>query len=143
MRSDQVANAILINLGIATSPSFDPGSDERRDRIASIIDDAMTPAVRSVLSERERQKSAEGWTPEHDDTHRSGEMARAAASYAAGGGLFKINLNVPLQVWPYQWEWKPTNTRRDLEKAGALILAEIERLDRRAAKAALNPKERD
>jgi hypothetical protein len=30
-----------------------------------------------------------------------------------------------------EW-WKPTNRRRDLVKAGALILAEIERLDRAA-----------
>jgi hypothetical protein len=33
--------------------------------------------------------------------------------------------------WPWAPElWKPANARRDLVKAGALILAEIERLDR-------------
>lgn len=39
-----------------------------------------------------------------------------------------------IEVWPWDesW-WKPTNRRRDLVKAGALILAEIERLDRAEA----------
>jgi hypothetical protein len=35
--------------------------------------------------------------------------------------------------WPGGWDWswfKPTTPRRDLVKAGALIVAEIERLDR-------------
>lgn len=33
--------------------------------------------------------------------------------------------------WPWSREWwKPKNPRRDLVKAGALIVAEIERLDR-------------
>jgi hypothetical protein len=33
--------------------------------------------------------------------------------------------------WPWSQDWwKPTNPRRDLVKAGALIAAEIERLDR-------------
>ena len=40
---------------------------------------------------------------------------------------------------PMCWRrWKPTDRRRDLVKAGALILAEIERLDRAACKAARN-----
>ncbi|MEB3421767.1 hypothetical protein VK682_24660 [Salipiger manganoxidans] len=42
-----------------------------------------------------------------------------------------------LQLWPWdrKW-WKPTTPRRDLVKAGALIVAEIERLDRAALRAA-------
>lgn len=88
-------------------------------------------AARDVLAERERQKSVEGWTPEHDDRHTFGQLARAASVYAAGGGLFKITaLQTPMQVWPYQWEYKPADERRNLVKAGALIIAEIERLDR-------------
>ncbi|MBP8267548.1 MAG: hypothetical protein KAX47_13430 [Zoogloea sp.] len=90
--------------------------------------------VRDVVQERRRQINAEGWTPDHDDEHTGGELARAAAVYAAGGGLFKISsLQTPMQVWPYQWEFKPADRRRELVKAGALILAEIERIDRAAA----------
>jgi hypothetical protein len=101
--------------------------------IASVLeDDWQTMAAKDVLAERRRQVEAEGWTPEHDDQHTRGELARAAASYAVGGGLFRVNaMQVPQQVWPYRWEYNPSDDeRRNLVKAGALILAEIERLDR-------------
>jgi len=42
-------------------------------------------------------------------------------------------------TWERAW-WKPTTRRRDLVKAGALILAEIERLDRAAAPQPEEPK---
>lgn len=85
---------------------------------------ASTPnAARDVLAERERQKAVEGWTPAHDDGHTDNELSRAAACYAIG--------NAALWPWSMRW-WKPTDRRRDLVKAGALVLAEIERLDRSA-----------
>lgn len=96
----------------------------------------MSEAARDVLAERRRQVEVEGFTPEHDDEHDACEMADAAAAYAlyysgwAEGGR-------PVEVWPADWShkwWKPTTPRRDLVKAGALILAEIERIDRAAAK---------
>jgi hypothetical protein len=43
--------------------------------------DALTAAARDVLMERERQVSAEGWTPEHDDEHNDCEMVRTVAEY--------------------------------------------------------------
>jgi len=98
------------------------------------MDRVEEPAARDVLAERRRQVEAEGWSAEHDDTHTGGELARAAASYAVGGGLFKVNaLQVPQQVWPYRWEYKPSDDeRRNLVKAAALMLAEIERIDRKS-----------
>ena len=50
----------------------------------------MTKAIDDVLAERQRQQSIEGWTPEHDDAHKGGELSRAAGSYAinAGAALF-------------------------------------------------------
>ena len=99
----------------------------------------MTKAIDDVLAERQRQQSIEGWTPEHDDAHKGGELSRAAGSYAinAGAALFFNGgsdtsvCDTPPYGWPWgpEW-WKPTNSRRDLVKAGALILAEIERIDR-------------
>lgn len=99
-------------------------------------------AMRDVAAERERQKTVEGWTPEHDDNHSHGELARAAACYGAGYEIWfgtpghgmtrgsRVLLS-PSRVWPFDHEWwKPTTPRRNLIKAGALILAEIERLDR-------------
>lgn len=99
-----------------------------RDLIASA--GPQTNAARDVLAERRRQIEAEGWTPEHDDEHGAGEMAAAAACYAlnAAGCGCEVARNWP---WDGSW-WKPTTSRRDLVKAGALILAEIERLDRAA-----------
>lgn len=90
-----------------------------------------------VVAERKSQIEREGYTPEHDDKHdRDHALARAAACYALAGtdsdsGPFYISrLQVPKQVWPYRWEWKPGDRRRNLLKAAALLLAEIERVDR-------------
>ncbi|MBX6349686.1 hypothetical protein ISD61_32380, partial [Pseudomonas aeruginosa] len=85
-----------------------------------------------VQAERRRQVEAEGWTPEHDDEHNGGELADAAACYAlwAGG----INPGNWREFWPWAPEWlKHSEPRRMLVKAAALILAEIQRLDRAAA----------
>lgn len=104
--------------------------------------DALTQAARDVLAERQRQISAEGWTPEHDDKHDSGEMAGAAGCYArhvnARSWVVGMeNDNYADEPAPDGWPWdaawwKPTTPRRDLVKAGALILAELERIDRAA-----------
>ncbi|MFD3300295.1 hypothetical protein [Aquipseudomonas alcaligenes] len=91
----------------------------------------QSAAVRDVLAERNRQITAEGWTPEHDDEHDDGQIADAAACYAltaAGWSTYAARERWP---WSLEW-WKPSTPRRDLIKAGALVLAEIERLDRAA-----------
>ena len=88
------------------------------------MQDTISKAAQDVLAERERQISQEGWTPEHDDGHRNGQMADAAACYASTKHIDHL-------LWPWSREWlKPSDRRRNLVKAGALILAEIERLDR-------------
>lgn len=104
-------------------------------------------ALRDVATERRRQIESEGWTPEHDDIHDTGEMSLAAACYAAHsascaaiqaphssrGILFRTRSAQDFvgEMWPWgdDW-WKPSDHRKNLVKAGALILAEIERLDR-------------
>ncbi|MGU0641449.1 hypothetical protein ACSEOW_30225 [Pseudomonas aeruginosa] len=82
-----------------------------------------------VLAERRRQVEAEGWTPEHDDLYCAAELPRAAAAYILSGA----NDEAPA-IWPFlaKW-WKPRDARANYVRAGALILAEIERLDRAAA----------
>jgi hypothetical protein len=104
-------------------------------------------ALADVLAERHRQMSVEGWSPEHDDTHVNFEMARAAAFYAlhtAADALPEPTCGVPSdryglfltadQAWPPEWDhatWKkPKDARRNLVRAAALLVAEIERLDR-------------
>ncbi|MEQ6730011.1 hypothetical protein [Pseudomonas aeruginosa] len=82
-----------------------------------------------VQAERRRQITAEGWTPDHDDLYCAAELPRAAAAYILSGA----NDEAPA-IWPFvaKW-WKPRDARANYVRAGALILAEIERLDRAAA----------
>lgn len=102
---------------------------------------------RDVLAERSRQIEVEKWTPEHDSEHADYSLAQAAAAYAFGAAVDEAKRAVMdefgpggmtaeiRQVWPKSWAigwFKPRNRRADLVKAGALILAEIERLDRAA-----------
>jgi hypothetical protein len=90
----------------------------------------LTPAVRDVLVEREQHITREGWTPEHDDHHIHGEMVDAAICYAQGYPALDVAGEYGRWPWEMSW-WKPTNNRRNLVKATALLLAEIERIDRR------------
>ncbi|AGR46356.1 hypothetical protein [Pseudomonas aeruginosa] len=105
--------------------------------IAAAPGKEVPQAWHDVQAERRRQIEAEGWTPEHDDAHSHGQMARAAACYALAGSSAPNDGTAALLVslaWPWdeQW-WKPSTARRDMVKACALALAEIERLDRAAA----------
>lgn len=105
-----------------------------RELLAATPGTEVPQAWLDVQAERKRQIEAEGWTPEHDDAHSHGQMARAAACYALAGSSAPNDGTAALLVslaWPWdeQW-WKPTSARRDLVKACALALAEIERLDR-------------
>jgi hypothetical protein len=97
-------------------------------------------AAQDVIAERQRQIEKENWSPEHDDHHEDGALANAAASYALNGRKNALvreyvpvqhDSDAPPPIWPWfdEW-WKPKDRRRDLVRAGALIIAEIERLDR-------------
>lgn len=99
--------------------------------IGEIPDPVYVPnAALDVLAERQRQIDSEGRTPEHDDQHGGGQLAEAAACYAIGDTHAR-NCAQMTRIWPWAYEWwKPGDRRRMLVKAGALIIAEIERLDR-------------
>ncbi len=110
--------------------------NELAELLAAAPGKKVPQAWLDVQAERLRQVEAEGWMPEHDDAHSHGKMARAAACYALAGSSAPNDGTAALLVslaWPWdeQW-WKPTSARRDLIKACALTLAEIERLDRAA-----------
>lgn len=89
----------------------------------------LTKAAEDVMAERRRQVEAEGWIPAHDDQHNARELSAAAECYA--GAVSKHDACPAIWPWDEAW-WKPQDYRRNLVKAGALILAEIERLDRLA-----------
>jgi hypothetical protein len=103
-------------------------------------------AWRDVMHERRRQITVKGMTAQHDDAHATGEMTRGALNYLAaasatmllGGKAF--DAKPPLDglgaivAWPWSRDWwKPGLVRRMLVKAAALIIAEIQRLDRAEA----------
>lgn len=114
-----------------------PQMERLREFTARLFDEsaALVPvAWRDVQAERLRQISHEGWTPEHDDQHHDGELAYAAGGYAveAADSISGMQTTDPVYspLFPEGWEFKRADPRRMLVKAAALLLAEIERLDR-------------
>ncbi len=85
-----------------------------------------------IATERQRQITAEGWTPEHDAEHTIGELVDAAVCYLK----HDLDAESPV-IWPWPWAedwWKPSDDpMRNLVRAGALIAAEIDRLTRAGA----------
>lgn len=98
----------------------------------------MKTGIEMIAAERERQISRENWTSEHDDEHKDGELAIAAACYASPQTFYKMiwkNTSVISFVDPFPWEPEfDKRTKHDRKKclaiAGALIAAEIDRLNR-------------
>lgn len=105
----------------------------------------MKTGIELIAEERQRQIEVEGWTPEHDAEHEKEEIALAAACYVTPSnnleykseGFFgsERDFKVP-KLWPWDDEWyKPAlddgkeSRIRELQKAGALIAAEIDRLN--------------
>jgi len=88
------------------------------------------PVIDEIAAERRRQYR----TPECGTQHANGEMARAAGCYAlVAGSKYRVlaEQGISPTAWPWPREsWNPTSRRGDLIKAAALIVAEIERLDR-------------
>jgi hypothetical protein len=110
----------------------------RADRVAAPVspaDKALDGAV-AIKAERQRQIDREGWTAAHDDEHAEAEMVAAALCYASCAAQQARGQSVAmgniLAHWPWErsW-WKPSDDPiRNLTKAGALIAAEIDRLQR-------------
>ena len=96
----------------------------------------MKTGIELIAEERQRQIDVEGWTKEHDANHQNNELAKAAICYADPNIYYHqesryLKFRMPNDFWPEQWDihwFKPTDRIRDLVKAGALIAAEIDRL---------------
>lgn len=102
--------------------------------------------VELIAEERKRQIEKEGWTAEHDDEHKYGTLAIAGACYAfdvaahletrsyLGSPMNQGLYQVAEDFWPFVGEsmkvTTPDDPIRQLVKAGALIAAEIDRLQR-------------
>jgi hypothetical protein len=108
--------------------------------------------IDEIAAERRRQVEVEEFDAEHDDEHEDMSLARVAAVYAYTATLTPEELeehqrafdlchvhgvsSIIATLWPDLWDvdwFKPQGSRRDLIRAGALIVAEIERIDRDTA----------
>lgn len=91
--------------------------------------------VELIAIERKRQQQVEGWDEAHDDkTQNSEQLALAASVYALPPSIRDV-LGAVEKTWPWDLGWfKPGNRLRELAKAGALIAAEIDRIQRIGAK---------
>jgi hypothetical protein len=111
---------------------------------------ANMTGVQLIAAERKRQIKEEGWTAEHDTQHPRGALAKAAICYAAPDRVFELmedNFGYDFRdPWPWDQRWdkrerdKQTDELiphknltldqriRNLVKAGALIAAEIDKL---------------
>lgn len=108
-----------------------------------------TEGVALIAIERLRQIEQEKWTSDHDDQHSDFSLALVACAYAAPFPLsVEITRDIYTDCWPSTWDrsWdkrrrQPFSERpftavqmgpdvyiRNLQKAGALIAAEIDRL---------------
>jgi|SRR6185369_738494 len=104
-----------------------------------MADEVKVTGIDIIATERKRQIEVKGYTPEHDDEHDLGELGLAAALYAlpydarvGNEPLLKqddfIALRITLETGcGFYVDPEPDKLKR-LAKAGALIVAEIDRL---------------
>ncbi|MEO0034254.1 MAG: hypothetical protein RLZZ501_277 [Pseudomonadota bacterium] len=143
----EMRDALLhVTAWLAGAPVEHPGAVVRvalargpEDDINRTVVRHPTPVLEEIAAERRRQIEVEGFDSAHDDdTNEDGALARAAGCYAlTAGAPYRVlaEAKIPPTGWPWARDWwKPTTRRRDLIVAAALIVAEIERLDRAAAK---------
>lgn len=104
----------------------------------------LPSSIELIRMERERQITKEGRDAEHDDEHTGGELALAAACYAAhnrGASYDPMDIFELGDFIEYRfsslWPWTPKYDKRKkhpykrrLVIAGALIVAELDRLQR-------------
>lgn len=109
----------------------------------------MKKGAELIADERKRQIEVEGWSAEHDAQYTHNELINAAMCYLQPESdrvydrmrLISCmseykdkdmnDMTIPPSLWPWdeRW-WKPTpeNRIKELVKTGALIAAEIDRI---------------
>lgn len=95
----------------------------------------MSKAIEDVVNELQRQKDAKGYTESRDDNYLPGVLNAAGAAYAVSVSFLPDARRRALRLWPWPEAGKylkssSGNPREALVKAAALIVAEIERIDR-------------
>lgn len=112
------------------------------------MSDTEFDGVARIAAERRRQQETEGYDASHDEGHDGGQLAEAAGCYAFAAASERVYVQAKYAAsvhfedpWPWaqRHDARPYNGNvlrdatddeaiRLLEKAGALIAAEIDRL---------------
>jgi hypothetical protein len=95
----------------------------------------MKTGAELIAEERKEQKCREGYSDTHDDAHDMGELLHAAQSYIMVADAQTKGVKLPPcfipKFWPWERDdWKPKDRMANLVRAGALIAAEIDRVQR-------------
>lgn len=103
------------------------------DDVDAVLNAAMraamsAPGAAGIIAERRRQIEEEGYANPHDDKWQADQLIGAAMSYLHAE-LHGSTKQPPMWPWLAHY-WKPQDRRRNLERAGALIAAELSRMDR-------------
>ena len=82
-----------------------------------------------IMKERQRQIEVEGFDENHDARENLNSLISAAIAYAVASRQDPDKWTAK-DWWPWdaKW-WKPTTRKRNLEKAGALIAAALDKLN--------------
>lgn len=100
------------------------------------------PFLELVAGERVRQRTGENFSDCNDDEYTAGQLAAAAACYAAPFPTANLkrsgNFLSTFSLWPWNSQWtkeaKEHDRRRQLVNAAALLCAEWDRLERAVTK---------
>ena len=105
----------------------------------------MKTGIEMIAEERQRQIDVEGYSEQHDSQHKTSEFIRAAIAYieSAKIGVYCMELGnhdensilarkveMGRACSPWKDGFKASTDVRDLVKAGALIAAAIDRLQK-------------
>lgn len=112
-------------------------SDEPTQKAPTSPQQQWSEGAHRIAGERLRQLGEEGYTLEHDREHGI-ELTIAAVCYVVAAQYWETDRSLPslsdLEDEAWEWPWEPSTFKpaedavRNLEKAGALIAAEIDRL---------------
>lgn len=133
------ARVICIRCGVSTDwyRAYEAIAAWNRREPQGVQEVGEPGGIARIAAERRRQVEREGWTSEHDDTHTDGALAVCASIYATPPNQRENDEQSVPWGWPFNCcDWKPGDRIRELEKAGALIAAEIDRLLRACGESA-------
>lgn len=100
----------------------------------------MKTGAQLITEERERQITEKGWTPEHDDSHTDGSLAFNAAILSVEHLGVTVETIDGVDIAWFELEvGKKKQTVEWLTIAGALLAAEIDRIQRRKSRKELKP----